>query len=238
MTGAARLAARAAQRIGAGLVTVLSPPESFPVYASALTSVLVEPVEGEKEYTAAVSDSRRNAILVGPGAGVSEMTRQQTLAALHTGKPCVLDADALTVFAENPDRLQEVLHRRCLLTPHDGEYARLFHFVGDRLSRSRLAAAACGAVVLVKGGDTAVAAPDGRAVLTSNAPPDLATAGAGDVLAGFALGLLAQGMDVWPAAAAATWLHAEAAARFGLGLIAEDLSEQLPALLREVVEEL
>lgn len=234
MTGAARLAARAALRGGAGLVTVACPPESFPIYAAGSPSVIVHPVEDDAAFAALLGDARKNAVLLGPGAGVGDSTRTRVLAALEAGKSCVLDADALTSFAGRPEDLIGRLNGRCLLTPHEGEFARVFPCEGDKLTRARAAAAQCGAVVLLKGADTVAAAPDGRAVVNTNAPPDLATAGSGDVLAGLALGLVAQGMDAFDAACAAVWLHGEAAKAVGPGLIAEDLPDALPGVLKRL----
>ena len=234
MTGAGRLAARAALRVGAGLVSVACPPEAFAIYAAGSPSLIVEPVADDAAFAALLADVRKNAVLLGPGAGVGVHTRARVLAALDAGKACVLDADALTSFAGAPADLLDHLNERCVLTPHEGEFARLFDAEGDKLTRARAAAARCGAVVLLKGADTVVASPDGRAVLNANAPPELATAGAGDVLAGLILGLLAQGMDAFDAACAAAWLHGEAAAQVGPGLIAEDLPDALPAVLRRL----
>lgn len=234
MTGAGRLAARAALRAGAGLVTVACPPEAFAIYAAGSPSLIVEPVADDAAFAALLSDARKNAVLLGPGAGVGAQTRARVLAALGDGKACVLDADALTSFAGSPADLFDRLNARCVLTPHEGEFGRLFDSTGDKLARARAAAARCGAVVLLKGADTVVAAPDGRAAVNVNAPPDLATAGAGDVLAGLILGLVAQGMDAFDAACAGAWLHGEAAAQVGPGLIAEDLPEALPAVLRRL----
>ncbi|KAA0678358.1 NAD(P)H-hydrate dehydratase [Roseomonas genomospecies 6] len=243
MTGAARLSARGALRAGAGLVTVACPPESVPVYAAGSPSLIVSDVADVAAFQALLADPRKNAALLGPGAGVGAETRARVLAALDAGKSCVLDADALTSFAESPADLCERLNGRCLLTPHEGEFARIFPDLvgyegaaeeGGKLTRARAAAARCGAVVLLKGADTVVAAPDGRAVINANAPPDLATAGSGDVLAGMALGLIAQGMDVFDAACAAVWLHGEAANAFGPGLIAEDLPDALPGVLKRL----
>ncbi|CAO3446816.1 NAD(P)H-hydrate epimerase (EC 5.1.99.6) / ADP-dependent (S)-NAD(P)H-hydrate dehydratase (EC 4.2.1.136) [Azospirillum argentinense] len=238
MTGAARLSARGALRAGAGLVTVACPPDSVPIYAVGSPSLIVTDVADGAAFEALLADPRKNAVLLGPGAGVGADTRGHALAALGAGKACVLDADALTSFAESPDDLLDRLNARCLLTPHEGEFARVFPDIaaqeGGKLTRARAAAARCSAVVLLKGADTVVAAPDGRAVINANAPADLATAGSGDVLAGIALGLIAQGMDTFDAACAAVWLHGEAANAFGPGLIAEDLPDALPGVLRRL----
>jgi hydroxyethylthiazole kinase-like uncharacterized protein yjeF len=233
-SGAARLAARAALRIGAGLVTMASPAEAMPENAAQLTAVMLQAWKTPRDFAAIIADPRRNAVVLGPGAGVSATTRNNVLAALKAGKAAVLDADALTAFASNPDRLFKAVTGPCVMTPHEGEYARLFKVRGDKLARARAAARKSGAVVLLKGPDTVIAAPDGRALVNLNAPPTLATAGAGDVLAGFCCGLMAQGMPAFEAAAAAAWMHGEAARRFGPGLIAEDLSETLPVVLREM----
>ncbi|MCG5239047.1 NAD(P)H-hydrate dehydratase [Azospirillum doebereinerae] len=236
MTGAARLASVAALRAGAGLVTVACPQEAFTVYASGSPSVIVEPMAGDSEFAQILGDDRKNAVLLGPGAGVGARTRAHVAAALAADKACVLDADALTSFAETSDDLLDHLNARCVLTPHEGEFARLFgSSVGmdsDKLSRTRAAASRSGAVVLLKGADTVIAAPDGRAVININAPAELATAGSGDVLAGIVLGLIAQGMEAFEAACAAVWLHGEAAYTIGPGLISEDLPNALPGVLR------
>jgi NAD(P)H-hydrate epimerase len=234
MTGAARLAARAAMRAGAGMVTIATPPEALPIYATAMPGVLTAPIARRADFVHMLDDARKRAILVGPGNGVSDTTRAHALAALATRRPVVIDADALTVFEGAADSLGSAIRGPCVLTPHEGEFARLFDPAGDKLSRARRAAAATGAVVLLKGADTVVAAPDGRAVIGTNAPPDLATAGAGDVLAGFILGLVGQGMPPFDAAAAGAWLHGAAAACFGPGLVAEDLPDLLPRVLRDL----
>ena len=236
MTGAGRLAARAAARIGAGLVTVAAPEPAFPIYAGGLTGVIVQPVAGLDTFRHLLADPRRNAALIGPGAGVGAETRDKTLAILAAGKRAVLDADALTSFADNAEVLFGTIRSPCVLTPHEGEFARLFDrseskLAGGKLDRARRAATASGAVMLLKGNDTVIAAPDGRAAISEGAPAELATAGSGDVLAGMVLGLLAQGVPAFEAAAAAVWLHAEAARQFGPGLVSEDLVETLPAAL-------
>jgi NAD(P)H-hydrate epimerase len=232
MTGAARLAARAAQRIGAGMVTVAAPADNAVVYKVALEGVIVHGLRDTASYAELIEDPRVTACLIGPGNGITPMTREQTLAALRARKAVVLDADALTVFEETRDLLFAAIEGPCLLTPHEGEFRRLFDAAGDKLSRARAAAKASGAVVLLKGADTVIAAPDGRAVVNENAPAELATAGAGDVLAGLAAGLAAQGMEMFDAACAAAWLHGAAAREVGPGLIAADLPDRLPSVLR------
>jgi NAD(P)H-hydrate epimerase len=234
MTGAARMAARAAARVGAGLTTIAVAEVALPVYAAALTSIMVKPIAGLDTLNALLQDQRYSALLIGPGAGTGEETRSRVLAMLATGRPTVLDADALTVFENDPHALDRAIVGPCVLTPHDGEFRRLFDTSGDKLTRTRAAARRSGAVVILKGRDTVIAAPDGRAVINANAPPTLATAGAGDVLSGLVLGLLAQGMDPFLAASAAVWLHGAAATEFGPGLIAEDLPDLLPGVLRQL----
>jgi len=235
MTGAARLAARGAARLGAGLVTVAAPEAALPIYAAALTGVIVQPAAGVDAFRGLLADPRRNTALIGPGAGIGPETREKVLAILAAGKRAVLDADALTVFADDPSALFLAISSAKtsppVLTPHEGEFARLFEPSGSKLDRACRAARVSGAVVLLKGSDTVVAAPDGRATISEGAPPELATAGSGDVLAGMVVGLLAQGMPAFEAAAAAAWLHADAARRIGPGLVAEDLIEAMPAAL-------
>ena len=232
MTGAARMAARAAARMGAGLTSIAVPQAAFGVYAAALTSIMVQPMAHPQDLGRLLSDKRFTALLVGPGAGVNDTTRDAALAMLATSRPTVLDADALSVFHSRTDQLAAAIQGPCIVTPHEGEFVRLFAMQGDKLTRARSAARALGAVVLLKGADTVIAAPDGRAVVNTNAPPSLATAGSGDVLGGFIVGLLAQGMEAFSAAAAAVWMHGAAAADFGPGLLAEDLPERLPSVLR------
>ena len=235
MTGAARLAARAAARMGAGLVTVAAPASVWPVYAASLTGIIVQPLADPGAFAALLGDPRRNAVLIGPGAGTGAATQEAVLAALGTHRAVVLDADALTVFADRPDALFTAIAGPTVLTPHEGEFARLFgELPGDKLARARVAAAKSGAVVLLKGADTVIAAPDGRAIVNANAPPELGTAGSGDVLSGMIAGLLAQGLDPFRAAAAAAWVHGEAARAFGPGLVAEDVIEMLPRVLRRL----
>ena len=233
-TGAARMAARAAARAGAGLVTVAVAEAALPVYAAALTSVMVSPLSAPADFDRLLADFRHSGLLIGPGAGIDDTTRARVLAMLKTARPTVLDADALSVFKDDPETLFRAIAGPCVLTPHDGEFVRLFEISGDKLTRTRAAARRSGAVIVLKGSDTVIAAPDGRAIVNANAPPTLATAGAGDVLAGIVLGLLAQGMAPFHAAAAAVWLHGAAAAAFGPGLIAEDLPDLLSQELRQL----
>jgi len=234
MTGAARMAARAAARSGAGLTTIAVQERAFPIYAAALTSIMVQPLALEADLAALLADSRYTGFSIGPGAGVNAATRNRALAMLATGRPVLLDADAISVFAQHPAELFKAIRGYCVLTPHEGEFKRIFEFSGDKLSRARRAARESGAVIVLKGPDTVIAAPDGRAIINSNAPPTLATAGSGDVLGGIILGLLTQGVDAFQAAAAGVWMHGAAAADFGAGLLAEDLPDLLPAVLRRL----
>jgi hydroxyethylthiazole kinase-like uncharacterized protein yjeF len=234
MTGAARLAARAAARIGAGLVTVAAPQAVFPIYATALTGIIVQPIVGAADFAALLTDKRRNAILLGPGLGTGTPTAELVRASLATSRTVVLDADVFAAFAGRAGELTAAIAGPTLLTPHEGEFARLFADAGDKLASARHAAREIAATVLLKGADTVVANADGWAAINANAPPELATAGSGDVLAGIALGLLAQGMPLPQAAAAACWLHGAAAAGFGPGLVAEDIVDQLPLVLRHL----
>ncbi len=235
MTGAARLAAQAALRCGAGLVSLGASPEAYPIYASGSPSVIVEPIADAQAFDDLLADQRKNAWLLGPGNGVSAQTRERVLKVCAAGKAMVLDADAISVFADAPKDLLAAIIGPCVLTPHEGEFVRLFPGLrGDKLRRARKAAEESGAVLILKGADSVIAAPDGRAVINDNAPPQLATAGSGDVLAGMVLGFLAQGMAPFAAASAAVWLHGAAAQQFGPGLISEDLPTLLPKVLRQV----
>jgi hydroxyethylthiazole kinase-like uncharacterized protein yjeF len=241
-TGAARLAARAALRAGAGLVTVASPRDALPIHAAANAAVMVRPVEGAEELKTYLTDRRLNAVVLGPGGGVGPGLRDQVLVALAGARAVVLDADALTSFADDPQRLFEAIAARAdqptVLTPHEGEFARLFGAEGAPLQskseRATRAARTSGAVVVLKGPDTVIAHPDGRTAINQNAPPWLATAGTGDVLAGMVAGLLAQAMPAFEAASAAVWLHGEAAMLAGPGMISEDLAELLRSVYRRL----
>jgi hydroxyethylthiazole kinase-like uncharacterized protein yjeF len=245
-TGAARMSARGALRAGAGLVTLATPRDALAVNASALTAVMVHPTDTVVEFAELLGDKRLNACVIGPGAGVGARTRDFVLTALTSRRHLVLDADALTSFADAPERLFEAIKAsadpQVVLTPHEGEFPRLFSDISNKhpgrskLERVRAAAERSGAVVLLKGPDTVVAAPDGRATIAANAPPWLATAGAGDVLAGMIAGMLAQGAPAFEAASIGVWMHGEAAREAGPGLIAEDLSETLPAVFRRLYD--
>lgn len=234
MTGAARMAARAAARAGAGLTSIAVPEVALPIYAAALTSIMVHPISRPEDFSRLLGDERYTALLIGPGTGVNAGTRDQALAMLATRRAVLLDADAISVFAQNPEMLAQAIEGPCILTPHEGEFARVFRVTGDKPTRARAAARTARAIIVLKGADTVIAAPDGRTIINANAPASLATAGSGDVLAGIILGLLAQGMDAFLAAAAGVWLHGEAAAAFGPGLLAEDLPDLLPGVLRRL----
>jgi hydroxyethylthiazole kinase-like uncharacterized protein yjeF len=247
-TGAARLAARGALRAGAGLVTLASPRDALALNAAALTAVMIRAIDTPPEFTDLIADRRLNACVIGPGAGLGQRTRDLVLAALSAGPGLVLDADALTSFAEAPDLFFEAIKTggspQIVLTPHEGEFSRLFSDISNenslrsKLERVRIAAERSGATVLLKGPDTVVAAPDGRAAIAGNAPPWLATAGSGDVLAGIICGLLAQGVSAFDAACIGVWMHGEAGSEAGPGLIAEDLPEVLPAVMRRLYDHL
>lgn len=242
-TGAARLAAGAALRAGAGLVTLASPPEALAVNASHLTAVMLRRVDGPEGFAAMLSDGRVTAAALGPGLGLGPRERALVEAALAAPVALVLDADAITLWRDAPDALFAAVAGRAapvILTPHEGEFARLFPDLvtgaksGAKPERARAAAARAGAVVVLKGADTVIAAPDGRVAINGNAPGWLATAGSGDVLAGIATGLLAQGMPGFEAAAAAVWLHGAAGSEAGPGLTAEDLEPALRSVLRRL----
>lgn len=233
-TGAARLAAMGALRAGAGLVTVLSPASAMAENAAHLTAIMLREVEGAAALTQAVLDERFSVVVIGPAAGVGAPTRKSVESLLATEAAAILDADALTSFAANAPELWARLRQGDVLTPHEGEFASLFATRVDqaagKLAAARSAAELAGAVIVLKGSDTVIAAPDGRAAINANAPADLATAGSGDVLAGVIAGLRAQGMDGFEAACAGVWMHGAAGVAAGPGLIAEDL----PPALRDV----
>ncbi|MEM8879605.1 MAG: NAD(P)H-hydrate dehydratase [Pseudomonadota bacterium] len=251
-SGAARLAARAALRVGAGLVTVGAPGSAMMECACQLTAIMLRRAEDADGLAELLQDARMNSICIGPGLGL-ERARDLVPVVLATGRPALLDADALSAYADRPDALFEMLHGRVVMTPHAGEFARLFPDLAQKLAdpvdvgpayskldATHAAAIRAGAVVLLKGPDTVIASPDGRASVHAatydRAAPWLATAGSGDVLAGLIAGLLARGLDPHTAAASAAWLHVEAARQFGPGLIAEDLPDLMPVVISNLAD--
>lgn len=236
-TGAARLAARGAFRAGSGLVTLASPADAIVVNASHLTAIMLLRLYEAEGLAEILADRRKNAVVLGPALGVGDATAALVGAALASEAAVVIDADGITSFAGDPETLFAQVRSRenpVVLTPHDGEFRRIFPDIAElpsKLDRARQAVARSGAIVVLKGPDTVVAAPNGKVAIADNAPPYLATAGAGDVLAGMIGGLLAQSMPAFDAAAAAVWMHGAAASRFGPGLIAEDIPEALPGVL-------
>lgn len=247
-TGAARLAAHGALRAGAGLVTLATPREALAVNAAACTAVMVRPCDCGAEFSGLLSDPRINAVVMGPGGGAGDAMRELVLLALQERRAVVLDADAITSFVEDPKKLFTSLKSHhespAILTPHEGEFIRIFNEhkgnskVKQKLEECRGASHEAGAVVVLKGADTVIAAPDGRAAIAENAPPWLSTAGSGDVLAGLIGGLRAQGMPAFEAACAGVWLHGECGTEAGPGLIAEDLAERVPAIYRRLFVEI
>jgi len=242
-TGAAKLAARGALRAGAGLVTIASPASALAAHAAESVAVMVRQVDDADGLAAFLSDRRRNVVVIGPGGGIGDATRRQVAAALASEAAVVLDADALSSFAGQAGELASMIvgrPRPVVLTPHEREFDRLFNEINkntnvkSKLEKVRLASRQAGATVVLKGADTVVAAPDGRAAIAANSPATLATAGSGDVLAGIISGLLAQNMPGFEAACAGVWLHGEAANAFGPGLIAEDLPDMLPNVYRRL----
>ncbi|MDG4719522.1 MULTISPECIES: NAD(P)H-hydrate dehydratase [Thalassospira] len=232
MTGATRLVARAARRSGVGLLTIVADPAALPVYAADMPGNMTAPIT---QLEPLLNDCRHNAFVIGPGFGVGDDTRSLVLKLLHLCRSTVLDADALTSFSDDPSTLCFAVQGPTVLTPHEGEFSRLFpDITGDKLTRARAAAKRSGATVLIKGADTVIAAPDGRAAISGFEAPWLATAGSGDVLAGIIGGLMAQGMEMFDASCMAVWLHARSGVDIGPGLIAEDIPDHLPAILREL----
>ncbi|WP_342974896.1 NAD(P)H-hydrate dehydratase [Henriciella sp. AS95] len=236
-TGAARLTARAGLRIGAGLVSLLSPPASVLVNATHATAVMVKPFQNEEELAALTA--QMDCVVIGPGAGVSGTTARNVETVLDHAASAVLDADALTVFKDQPEHLFKRLQKPAILTPHEGEFERLFAGLLKDKGRELAAIEAAqksGATIILKGAETIIASPDERPVINRHASPFLATAGSGDVLAGVVGGLMSQGMTSFDAACAGVWVHGEAGRNFGPGLIAEDLPEALPAILSRFYE--
>ncbi|MCB8838514.1 NAD(P)H-hydrate dehydratase [Aurantimonas sp. VKM B-3413] len=249
-TGAARLAASAALRAGAGLVTIFAPSAAILVNAAHLTAVMLRRCENASELAEHLEDPRFNAFVLGPGFGAGESARLYAEAILAAGRRLVLDADGITAFQDEADTLfgaaraaagQAGAEPALVLTPHAGEFKRLFPDLAEdgalsKLERARLAAERSGAVLVLKGRDTVIAAPDGRAAINATGTKWLATAGTGDVLAGMVAGALAQETASFEAAAAAVWMHGKAAEAFGPGLISEDLPAMLPRVWAELTE--
>lgn len=237
-TGAARLSAMAGLRAGAGLVTIGAAPEAVPALAAHLTAVMIHPLADLAAFSDWISDRRLSAFVLGPGHGIGQAARDRV--ERLAGRPLVLDADGISSFRDNPDQLFSLFEDRdapsLVMTPHEGEFARLFPDIAAEKERGKIekavrAAERSRSVIVYKGADTVIAAPDGRARLNTNAPPWLATAGSGDVLAGIIGGLMAQGMSAFDAASAGVWLHGAAGAAAGAGLTAEDLPEALRTVL-------
>lgn len=235
LTGAAGLAGMAALRVGTGLCTIAAPSDVANVYRSYDPGLMVEVREKWAAFGNHLHDDRRNAVLMGPGAGLDDVRglKRAVIDSVRSGRACVLDADALTVFVDDRQSLFRHLHGRCVLTPHEGEFARIFPgLAGLKTVRAAAAARLSGAVVVLKGADTVIAAPeDGRLIVNTHTSPWLATGGTGDVLAGMIAGLLAGGLPTVEATAAAVWMQGEAARRLGPGLIASDMPGVLPAVL-------
>jgi len=240
--GAARLAARSALRVGAGLVTMMAPPAAMAEHAAQLTAIMLRSLERPEALSGVLKDTRFNALCLGPGLGVGKPTRKLVVTALRAERATLLDADGLTSFAAAPGALFEHLHPGCVLTPHTGEFARLFGAVPDdreaRIAALHAASARAGCVILLKGAETLIASPDGALACESLrgelAAPWLATAGSGDVLAGLICGLLARGFSPALAGQTGAHLHGLAGRRLGAGLIAEDLPEALPAVFKDL----
>jgi ADP-dependent NAD(P)H-hydrate dehydratase / NAD(P)H-hydrate epimerase len=235
-TGASRLTAWAAARVGAGLTSLAGTPDALRIHATHVSSIMLKPCDGEKELGTLLQDQRVTTFCIGPAAGVGEKTKQLTLRSLQAGPPIVLDADALSSFVDDAPTLFAAIKSRperpVVLTPHEGEFARLFKSLASdacaKHERAIEAANRSGAIVVLKGPDTIIAAPSGRAVINTNAPAKLATAGSGDVLAGLVAGLLAQNMDPFGATCAAVWLHGDAANRINRrNIVAEDLIDAI-----------
>lgn len=233
MTGAARMAAEAGMRMGCGLCTIITSAAAINIYRAGSPHLLAESYAQLALFAEHVKN--RNAAVLGPGAGLTDTSglQQAVTGTLALQKPVVLDADALSVFSAMPERLFTALHPAAVLTPHEGEFTRLFPDLGgDRTHKVRAAAARSRAIILLKGAVTLIATPDGQLIENTHATPWLATAGSGDVLAGMIGGLLAQGMPALLATAAAAWMHGEAGLRFGPGLTAPDIITTLPDVLR------
>ncbi len=232
VTGAARLAARACARTGAGLTTIAVVPRALDIYAKHLESIMVKQVSTRRNARDLVNQSTVTGVLIGPGYGVGKNTRKKVLAVLSANKPTVLDADALSAFAKNPQKLFDRVSGPCVMTPHEGEFTRLFSISGERIERARIAAQQSHAVIVLKGSETVIASPIGDVIVNPPASSNLATAGSGDVLSGIILSLLAQGMTPFDASAAGVWIHSEVGLLLGTSMIADDMPDTIGQVLR------
>jgi len=236
-SGAAKLSSIAALRMGAGLVTISCPIESKEIYAANALSVMTYPCDNIEEFKNFLADLRKNVILLGPGNGVNERTKDFTIAAIESGKKVVLDADAITVFADQPDDLFRIIKQDIVMAPHQGEFNRIFHNKANtKIDLVQAATKESQATILLKGSDTVIASPSGECSVNTNAPAWLATAGSGDVLSGIITGLMARGMTGFDAACAGAWIHAEAANIFGPGMISSDIVDMLPTVLQTLLK--
>lgn len=242
--GASRLSATAALRSGAGAVTLISPNESMQAHAAQITSLMLHETRNENDAIEFIKRRKINTAVIGPGYGSLEMAKQHVLALLKNDvlQSLIIDADAITAFHDAPSQLFKAIaasKTAVILTPHEGEFKRIFPVIASRdiskLEKAVSAASLSNALIVYKGPDTIIADNKGRAVINANGTSLLATAGSGDVLAGIIAGLVAQGMPVFEAASAAVWMHAEAARQFGAGLIAEDIPQQLPAIITKIL---
>jgi hydroxyethylthiazole kinase-like uncharacterized protein yjeF len=235
--GAARLASRAARRIGAGLVTVVCEPNAYPVIARDWPGTMVNSLGEGKRYTEHLVDEKKNAFLLGPGGGLDSELKSKVLYTLEMGskKSAVIDADGLNVFKADTEKLLSVLHENCVITPHAGEFTRLFpDLEGGREKMAMAAAKRAGCVVVLKGAETLIASPDGELIVNKHSSPYLATGGTGDVLAGMITGLMAQGLGAFKAAQMAVWVHGDGGRNIGIGLIAEDVITEIPNVLKNI----
>ncbi len=234
-TNASKLAALSSLRVGSGVVSICCDKESIDSFSSAHSSLLIKECNSTKEFQNQIRDNRCTAVLIGPGNGLSQITKESVLISRRELKPCVIDADAISVFKDNPEELFSNLDKNCILTPHEGEFKRIFsNLSGTKIQRVENASKIAGCIIVLKGPDTVIGSPDGKLIINSCAPPSLATAGSGDVLAGIILGLLSNGMDPFLASSAAVWIHSNAAKLFGYGLIADDLIDLIPKTLNNL----
>lgn len=234
-TGATKLAANASARAGSGIVTVACDRESLPIYAASFMSVMAKPIKAKEEFFKYIDERKVRSVLVGPGNGLTEELREKTLALLDLKIPLVIDADAMSVFKDNPQELFSKLHINCVLTPHEGEFARLFPDIMSldisKAEKASKAAEISGSVIVFKGGSTYIANPEGLVVVNEHAPTSLSTAGTGDVLAGIIAGLMAQSISGFDSACAGVYIHSKAARPFGAGMMVEDMLGEIGGIL-------